>query len=283
MPLNSYFTNYSFANTQNTFEDLIIESIKIYGVETFYMPRTLVDEDRLFGEDDISKFESATALEMYIKDVDGYQGGGEFLQAFGLEIQDEITFTVAKSRFEDALPSLSPLRPKEGDLIWFPLGGKLFEIKFVEHEEVFFQAGKLYTYELRCELFTYSGESIDTGNTTIDAIESRYSTTISLQMANTGTGDFTIGEVVTGNANNVTAEVKSWSNSSYILQVFNATGQYNPTEIITGNTSNAVFTVETSTFTKDQSDPLDDGDIFQIEADSVFDFSENDPFSEGNY
>lgn len=283
MALNTYFTNYSFANTQNLFEDLIIESIKIYGVETYYLPRTLVDEDRLFGEDDLSTFSSATQVEMYVKSVDGFEGQGEFLQTFGLEIQDEVTFTVAKSRFETELSSLDPLRPKEGDLVWFPLVGKLFEIKFVEHEEVFYQAGSLNTYELRCEQFTYSDETIDTGIADIDAIETKYTTAISLQLANTGTGEYIVGETVTGNANNVTGEVKSWSNTTNILQVIDATGRFVVNEILTGNTSNAVYTVSTTTYTKDPSDPLDGGDIFQGESDQIFDFSETDPFSEGTY
>lgn len=283
MALNTYFTNYSFANTQNLFEDLIIESIKIYGVETYYLPRTLVDEDRLFGEDDLSTFTSATQVEMYVKSVDGFEGQGEFLQTFGLEIQDEVTFTVAKSRFEAELPSLDPLRPKEGDLVWFPLVGKLFEIKFVEHEEVFYQAGSLNTYELRCEQFTYSDETISTGVADIDAVETKYTTAISLQLANTGTGEYIVGETVTGNANNVTGEVKSWSNTTNILQVIDATGRFIVNEILTGNTSNAVYTVSTTTYTKDPSDPLDGGDIFEGESDQIFDFSETDPFSEGTY
>jgi hypothetical protein len=175
---NLYFNNYSNAEEQTLLENLIIESIKIYGIECYYMPRTLVGEDNIFGEDPLSKFEQAYNIEMYIKSVDGFEGEGDFLSKFNIEIRDEITFVVARRRFADEVDvtQTTPVnednglaRPAEGDLIYFPLNGKIFEVKFVEHESVFYQLGDLQTYELRCELFEYSYEEIDTGITTIDA------------------------------------------------------------------------------------------------------------------
>jgi hypothetical protein len=181
---NLYFNNHAFTQEQNLIEDLIIESIKIYGIEVYYMPRTLVKEDMLFGEDTLSKFEGAYPVEMYIKSVDGFTGDGDFLSKFGLEIRDEMVLTVARRRFgeeinpEDTTPvneTEGIARPSEGDLIYFPLNGKVFEIKFVEHEAIFYQMGSLQTFDLTLELFEYSHEKIDTGITDIDAIEDRYS------------------------------------------------------------------------------------------------------------
>ena len=176
---NLYFNNYAFNGEQNLIENLIIESIKIYGIEVFYMPRTLVAEDTLFGEDVLSKFEEAYPVEMYIKSVDGFQGDGDFLSKFGLEIRDEMVLTVSRRRFGEEVNYLDSTeeagRPVEGDLIFFPLNGKIFEVKFVEHEAIFYQMGSLQTYDLTLELFEYSHERIDTGISQIDAIEDDYS------------------------------------------------------------------------------------------------------------
>lgn len=169
---------------QTLIEDLIIESIRIYGMEVMYLPRTLVAKDSLFGEDVLSKFESAYPIEMYIKNVNGFEGEGDFLSKFGLQIRDEMTFTVARRRWgeEISMQESTPVnelmgsgRPMEGDLIYFPLNGKIFEVKFVEHEAIFYQMGSLQTYDLRCELWEYSHEQLNTGVADIDAIENAYS------------------------------------------------------------------------------------------------------------
>lgn len=179
MPTNLYFNNYSFTGEQLLIEDLIIEAIKVYGVECYYLPRTMVNEDEVWGEDASSKFESAYPLEMYIKNVDAFEGEGDFLSKFGLEIRDAVTLTISQRRFgeeidiEDTTKDVG--RPAEGDLIWFPLNGKIFEVKHVEHEAIFYQLGSLQTYDLRCELFEYSTEIIDTGVKVIDDIATQYS------------------------------------------------------------------------------------------------------------
>jgi hypothetical protein len=163
---------------QTLIEDLIIESIRIYGIEVYYMPRTLVNEDYLFDEATLSKFDDAYPVEMYIKSVDGFDGDGDFLSKFGLEIRDAVTLTVARRRFsEEVEPDTTEDigRPSEGDLIYLPLNGKIFEVKFVEHEAIFYQMGSLQTYDLRCELFEYSHERIDTGISVIDQVEVDYS------------------------------------------------------------------------------------------------------------
>ena len=212
MPTNKYFNNFTYGREQDTQDDLIVESIKIYGQDVKYMPRTLVKEDDLFGEDILSKFETAVDLEMYIKNTTGFEGEGDFLSKFGLEIRDQVTFTMARKRWDQITTeklidevgfnyqietantgaysnshslmletgsangySITSSRPNEGDLIFFPLNEKLYEIKFVEHEEIFYPHGKLYTYDLACELFQYSSQQLDTGNTAIDSLELSYS------------------------------------------------------------------------------------------------------------
>lgn len=176
---NFYFNNFENTMEQRLIESLIIESIKIYGIEVFYMPRTLVAKDNLFGEDVLSKFEDAYAIEMYIKSVDGFSGDGDFLSKFGLEIRDEMVLTVSQTRFHeeisDALTTEEIGRPAEGDLIYFPLNNKIFEVKFVEHEAVFYQMGSLQTYDLTLELWEYSHEQLNTDIAAIDAIETAYS------------------------------------------------------------------------------------------------------------
>jgi hypothetical protein len=225
VPTNVYFNNFGYAREQDLVEDLTIESIKIYGHNLKYIPKTAVKQDPLFGEDTLSTYDDAVDIEMYIKNVEGFEGEGDFLSRFNLEIRDQVTFTVARKRFDQARSerlttevgysyvqeeantnapsrqflstsantgmfgitletatsegySITNNRPLEGDLIWFPMVDKLFEIKFVEHEQIFYQTGRLQTYDLRCELFTYSNERIDTGISDIDAVEDNLTTDI---------------------------------------------------------------------------------------------------------
>lgn len=179
--VNHYFNNFANSMEQNLVEDLIIESIRIYGIECLYIPRTLVKEDLLFGEDVLSKFDTAYPIEMYVKSVDGFEGDGTFLSKFGLEIRDQMILTMSRRRFTeevyvDGSDTVGTTdRPNEGDLIYFPLNNKLFEIKFVEHEAIFYQMGSLQTYDVTCELFEYSHERLDTGVAVIDNIETAQS------------------------------------------------------------------------------------------------------------
>ena len=195
---NFYFNNYQNSMEQMLVEDLIIESIKIYGIEAYYMPRTLVAEDLLFSEDRLSKFENAYPIEMYIKSVDGFEGEGDFLSKFGLEIRDEVTLTVARRRFGEEIASYETTseigRPSEGDLIYLPLNGKIFEVKFVEHEAIFYQMGSLQTFDLRCELFEYSHEQLDTGIAEIDEIEDALSGDMSMYQLKMESGDYLVFE-----------------------------------------------------------------------------------------
>lgn len=169
MPTNPYFNNYENSSEQNLIQDLLIESIKFYGVDVHWIPRiSSSSSDQVFGEDTLESFSFNRMIEMYIKNVEGFEGQGDFLSKFGLDIRDQITFTVSIRRFDQLDSGYS--RPREGDLIYFPFNKKLFEIQFVEHESMFYPMGTLPVYDLRCELFAYNQQSINTGIDEIDQI-----------------------------------------------------------------------------------------------------------------
>ena len=166
MATNFYFNNFQNSQEQNLIEDLVIESIKIYGHEVWYCPRTIVNEEQVFQEDELATFNNAFSIEMYIKNVEGFEGEGDFLSKFGLQIRDRITFTVSRRSFSEEVPGTS--RPREGDMIFFPLNSKGYVIRFVEHEAIFYQMGSLQTFDLVCELFEFNQETFNTGVPIID-------------------------------------------------------------------------------------------------------------------
>ena len=173
MATNVFFQNYNFFNEQQLIDDLVIESIQIYGIDTFYVTRTSSAFDHIMNEDRLTVFSGAYQMDMYVKTVDGFSGQGDFLSKFGLEIRDQITFTVAYRTFERFATKDNPalIRPKEGDLIYMPMNNKFFKVMFVEHESVFYQAGALQVYDIKCELFEYSNERFETG---VDEIDTHY-------------------------------------------------------------------------------------------------------------
>jgi len=177
MATSVYFNNFQSSNEQGLIEDLVIESIRIYGHDVYYLPRTLSNLDEVFGQSPVAEFNSNYYLEMYIKNVEGFAGDGDFMSKFNLQIRDQITFTVARRTFynEVTREKESIIRPQEGDIIYFPLNKKLFQIQFVEHESVFYQLGALQMWDIQCELFEYSGERFNTGIADIDSIERNYS------------------------------------------------------------------------------------------------------------
>ena len=179
MSTNFYFNNFKSSQEQLLLESLIIESIRIYGEDMYYMPRNIGNLDKLYTADDQSTYNKAFLVELYIKSVDGFSGDGNFMSKFGLEIRDQVTFSVAQKVFNAEIGTYTAqVRPNEGDLIYFPLNNKCFQIKYVNKFEMFYQLGALQTWELVCELFEYSNEDIDTGVPEIDAIQSRLSTNI---------------------------------------------------------------------------------------------------------
>jgi hypothetical protein len=179
MSTNFFFNNFKSSQEQLLLENLIIEAIKIYGEDMYYMPRKLGNFDRLYTADDQSHYEQAFMVELYIKSVDGFAGDGNFMSKFGLEIRDQVVFSMAQRIFNQEIGENTNLvRPNEGDLIYFPLNKKCFQIKYVNKFEMFYQLGALQTWEMTCELFEYSNEIINTGIPEIDILQLTKSTNI---------------------------------------------------------------------------------------------------------
>ena len=182
MPTNHYFqggNGIGSSEEKKLFENLIIEGLKIYGHDVYYLPRTLVNKDLILGEDVASKFNAAYLCEMYMDSTEGFAGEQELISKFGLEIREDTTFVIAKRRWQNQVDNQAVQivdgRPNEGDLIYVPLMNSFFEIQFVEDQEPFFQLGNLPVYKMRCTRFEYSSEKLDTGRPEIDVAEDRLS------------------------------------------------------------------------------------------------------------
>lgn len=234
---------------QRLVESLIIESIKIYGFDTYYLPRTEVKVDNIFLEDVLSKFENAIPLEMYLENIDGFGGDGELMSKFGLEIRDSATFVVARLRWDDVVgrgrSSSLPLpnRPSEGDIVYMPLTDSYFEIKKVDTLNPFFQLGKLHVYKLQCELYQYSSEQFNTGIGGIDDIEEQHSLDQTLSTS-----------LLLETGDNLILDTNVIGDEGRLLLQDNA----------------AIKTF----------DPLANNDDFTADAQNILDFSEINPFGE---
>ena len=230
------------AQEQKFMENLIVESIEIYGQNIYYLPRTYVNKDTILNEVESSEFNQALQVRAYVNNVEGWEGQGELLSKFGIRIEDKTTFIFSRKKFEEKVDDNATLnvegRPNEGDLIWFPITRHLFEIKFVEVERPFYQLGKGFVWECQCELFEYSDEEIDTGVAEIDAIETAFANAIKLIMDPGGTGDFTVGEDVVGDLYLATATATIDSGAVNAITVTDGGENYNsalpPSVTITG-------------------------------------------------
>lgn len=189
MVTNNFFNNFNSSGEQDLIESLIVESIRIYGIDVFYIARdvdhTKTHYDAIENDTRGARFNAAYMIDMYIRNIDGFGGDGTLMSKFGIEIRDQITFTVAARTFDydvsqqtahdtafdnaDHMFSHTIHMPREGDLIYLPLNKKVFEIKFSEHESIFYQLGALQVFDLKCELFEYSGEIFETGILEIDS------------------------------------------------------------------------------------------------------------------
>ena len=238
---NLYFSD-KIRSEQKLYEDIVIESLKIYGQDVYYIPRDLVNEDTILGDDPVSSFNSAYKVEMYIENVEGFDGEGDLFTRFGVEIRDEATFIVARRRWSDTVArydnEITVLRPKEGDLIYLELSKSLFQIMHVEHEQPFYQLSNLPVFKLRCQLFEYTGEDLDTGVETIDDIETKYAYTYVLTLSNTR--DSAEATATADSSGSITALTLTDSGSNYFTA---------PTVTITD--SGGVGTLATATATVD--------------------------------
>ena len=272
------------AQEQTFIENLIVESIEIYGQDIYYMPRTYVNRDTILGEVENSRFTQALQVRAYVNNVEGWEGQGELLSKFGVRIEDKTTFVFSREKFTSAVDDNAVLnvegRPNEGDLIWFPATKHLFEIQFVEAERPFYQLGKGFVWECQCELFQYADEALDTGVAEIDGIEAAFANAITVNFAAGGTGTFTVGEVVAGGTSNVTAEVKAWNATDRQLQVYNRSGIFTIPETVTGQTSGAAWTSASYNTLNNvnTADSIDQNFGFETADDDIIDFTEGNPF-----
>jgi len=259
MSVNHYFQNGNGIGNQSEkrlHEDLIIEGLKIYGFDVYYLPRTLVNRDLILGEDTLSKFDDSYLIEAYMETTEGFAGQQELINKFGLEIREDTTFTIAKRRWQDAVDSQHTLivdgRPNEGDIIYMPLMNSFFEIQFVEDQEPFFQLGNLPVYKLRVTRWEYSSERIDTGNTEIDAAEDAY----------------TLDQL----AHQVTLEAET---GSIVLENDSASGETNYMLLETYN-----IQTQANTYADNLDLDTEAGFDTASAADDILDFSESNPFGD---
>ena len=296
MATNFYFQNFpinQITSEQLLVEDLVIEAMQIYGMDIFYLPRSSRDSvDLLYGEDTLKTYTSAYALEMYLEDVTGMEGEGDFMSKFGLEIRDDLTLLVSRRRFAF---TVNQLRPNEGDLIYIPLLQNFFEITFVEHENgqaMYYtlgrgRGGNVYVYALKLKQFVFSNEVVETGNAEIDGqIRDAYPRT-RLTLNAGGSGAFVNDEIVFVSPDatyaNATAQAlvhDSVTGSS--VDVYRVRGTFT-TGTLRGKTSGATWTLntvsDTSTMDNAFEDVIDNNRI-ETESDAIIDFTEHNPFGE---
>lgn len=285
MATNIYINNKNPV-AADLYEDIIIESLKMMGQDVYYLPRDIVNEDQILGHDITSRFNSAYVIEMYIENVDGFDGEGDIFTKFGIEIRDQATFVCARKRWNQTINKwdneISSVRPREGDLIWLPLSKSMFEIMHVEHESPFYQLENLPTFQMRCELFVFNDEDFDTGQADIDSIE-KTGFEIELTLADSD-GVYVIGETITqtlGNGAIMSAEVSDYNDSDNIVSVVHIgsdSDSFNmfTTGTITGSEASLVRTV---TAVSDQFNwEGQDNETFKTEGIDFLDFSETNPF-----
>lgn len=300
MPTNFYFNNFpaeQITSEQLLVEDLVIEAMQIHGMDLYYMPRESRDSvDMLYGEDTLKTYTKAYPIEMYLENVTGMDGEGDFITKFGLEIRDELTLLVSRRRFKYVTGASNLFRPREGDLIYMPLVQNFFEITFVEHENdqaMFYTLGRgrgnnVYVFALRCKQFVFSEEVIHTGIEEIDEqIRDAYKRT-QITMASGGSGTYVQDETIYQGTNlaNATfqATVHSWTPSNRQLDVVLTIGTYANNANTIGVTSGAYWTTygaaDDAYHENDAFEDIIDNSRIQSEANSIIDFSEHNPFGE---
>lgn len=303
MPRNVYFSQAVRAE-QNLYEDLIVESLKIYGQDVYYIPRTLVNRDTILNEDPASKFDDAYLMEAYIENVDGFEGEGDLYSKFGLEIRDEAQFVISRKVWNHAVGLREETdKPLEGDLLFLPMTNSFFEISYVEDDSPFFQLSNLPVYRLACNLFEFSDEDFDTGVAEIDTktVSQAYQIAMNITL---GTGDqhFVVGETVTqeletgisifaevasvtkvsGNSAKITvANIGVSGSETYRQFVASATKPLTGSENSYSSTITKVYDIGDND--DDNVFPADGGAqnvSFEHIADNFIDFTESNPFGD---
>lgn len=310
MSRNVYFSQ-AVKSEQHLYEDLVIESLKIYGQEVYYIPRNIVNRDTIMNEDIASNFEDAYMIEAYIENPDGFEGTGDLYSKFGLEIRDEANFILARKTWDRLVGlwnnDITVTSPQEGDLIYLPLSNSMFEINMVEHEQPFYQLSQLPVYKLQCSLFEYNDENFETGVEVIDRLEQQNAYQVSLDVDITNAQHFVVGETVTqllaaavgdtpaisvyGTVQNIdrtsdTRATISVSNigalNSDIARSFVVTNNalVGSENGYTGTIINIYDVGDNDTNNVFPSDSNAQNVSIEFEADSILDFSENNPFGD---
>jgi Virus neck protein len=297
MTVNPYFRR-NVQGEQSLIESLTTEAIKIHGHEMVYIPRETVSEDKILGEE-ISKFKDANRIEMYMENAEGFDGESDMTR-FGLDIRENCTFVVSRKRFMEVMSHNTTIRdlgrPREGDLIYFDYPYNLFEIKYVEHDNPFYPLGARYSFKLFCEAFKYTQEEIDTGESDMDAVvkaTANYTNKLEFSSGVSG-GNFIEGEEIyvgaTADQQQAYGNVDSWTvpaaGNKYVT-VNTVKGPFQIGDVVHGKTSLAQYTIlaVSDTDTRASSPNSQDNEAIDLETnrDNIFDFTERDPFSEGNY
>lgn len=302
------FFNHAVRSEQNLYEDLIIEAMEIYGLQVYYIPRSIKKLDNILNEDIASEFGDAYMITMYLEDADqGYGGEQTIMSKFGLEIRDTSNWVIAKKTWENFIGiqnnTVVSGRPNEGDLIYIPLTSSFHEIKFVEHESPFYQLGNIFVYKLQCETFEYANEKFDTGVEEIDGIEDTYAYSQRMLIsdgngiqflpeedvrqlvgyAEDGSATYVygnIGEVDYISAISANVTINQIHSTSDVVRYFIPSGS-SALQRLEGLTSGAIWgiaSVEDSLVLPN--DPDADNKNFETEGDLILDFSETNPFGE---
>ena len=290
MATSIYFSQ-KVKSEQNLYEDIIIESLRTYGQDIFYLPREVINKDPVLADDVPSKFNSSYKIEMYIENVEGYDGGGDIFSKFGVELRDAATFIVSRKRWRQTVLRYDNVitgeRPREGDLLYIPLTRSMFEIMHVEHEQPFYQLSNLPTYKLRCEKFEYNDEDFDTGVIDIDDIEtSGFEQILSLQdSASTG---FVIGSNITQvlGGLTITAEITAFNDSDNTMSVThigsNEPGLHlvNLGRIVSVDSNGNIITRTVLSTNEQLNQAGAQNEDFDIDTNTIIDWSENNPFGD---
>lgn len=280
MATNEYFNSFNQKNEQNLVEDLLVEAIQIFGHDVYYVPRLIVREDKIFGEDSASEFVSAYVIEAYIKTVQGFEGSGDILGKLGLQIQDQLTLTISRNRFKE---QTGMIRPREGDLIYVPTLKSLFQIPFVEHESIFYQLGNLNVFDVKIERFNYSQQKIRTGIREIDQIEDVYGYKMNL-ILNAGSGLFDVGEIAFQGASYgakfAYGEVVSWNVGTKTLVLKNRVGAFKSTENIKSpsGTSWSITSISDLPVVDNA-----DNTVLETQGNIIIDHTNKSPFNLGKF
>jgi len=304
MPRSVYFSQ-AVKSEQNLYEDLIIESLKIFGQDVYYIPRTLISRDDILGEDRASKFDDAYLIEAYIENTDGFEGAGDLYQKFGLEIRDEATFVISRRQWQNLIGiwnnTVETNKPQEGDLIFLPMSNSFFEISFVEDEQPFYQLSNLPVYKMQCSLFEYNEEDFDTGVNAIDTVQAQQSYQVGMTVSLSGGNHFTLGETVTqvistSPAVSVYGEIQTLTKTSDIAATISVsnigvTGSTDAKDffvsgsvgIVGSESLRTCFITDINNVADAEAFPSDnqaENYGFEIEADGFLDFTETNPFGD---